>query len=63
MKMLVNASKGLSLMTVKDCRLRNKLVHVNTNKMLHDIPQEQHGGLEPENIFDCRERYPLVLTT
>ena len=38
MKMLVNASKGLSLMTVKDCGLGNKLVHVNTNQMLQDIP-------------------------
>ena len=34
MKMLVNASKGLSLVTVKDCGLGNELVHVNTNQML-----------------------------
>ena len=39
MKMLVNASKGLSLMTVKDCSLGNKLVHVNASHMLHDTPQ------------------------
>ena len=34
MKMLVNASKGLSLMKVKYCGLGNELVHVNINKML-----------------------------
>ena len=49
-------------MAIKDCCLGNELVHVNTNQMLQGIPQEQHGGLEPKNILDCRERDPLVLT-
>ena len=41
MKMLVNASKGLSLMSVKDCGLGNELVNVDMNQMLHDTPQVQ----------------------
>ena len=45
MKMLVNASKGLSLMTVKDCGLGNELVFVDTTHILHDAPPLQNGGL------------------
>ena len=37
-------------------------MHVNTNQMLQDTPHKQHGELKPENILDCRERDPLVLT-
>ena len=62
MKMLVNASKGLSLMTVKDCGFGNELVNIDTINMLHDTPQVQHGQLEHENILYCKERDPLVFT-
>ena len=62
MKMLVNASKCLCFMTNKGCGLRNELVSVDTTQMLQDTPHKQHGELKPENILDCRERDPLVLT-
>ena len=34
MKMLVNESKGLSLISIKDCGLGNELVNVDTTQML-----------------------------
>ena len=55
-KMLVNESKGFSLMIVKDYGFGNELVNIDTIQMLQDTPQVWHGGLEHENIFDCRKR-------
>ena len=59
MKMLVNASKGLSLMRVKDYGLENALIKIDTNQMFQDT-QEKHGELKHEHILYYRETNPLV---